>query len=171
MGQWVVWLTFYSDLEKVPPWMQLVNFPQYTGPLVVPGQPTVVPVFPIEVSDRKKRSSCNTSREMFPVRLGFCLTCHKAQGFTCGPGHIYERVVSNMGPVSAENWGSGHDLLVPHGVCARINWHSTVISQVVEKNVLLRGEKWIRCDRKIRDYNDSTTRLCDGLNKKTLRNY
>lgn len=85
------------------PHVILVDFPQYTGPLFVRGYPTVVPVFPIEVSERKK----GASRRMFPIRLGFCLTCHKAQGFTCGPGHMYERVVFNMGPANTENWGAG----------------------------------------------------------------
>ena len=55
------------------PRMVLVDFPQYTGPAFLPDRPTVVPVFPKEVSDSKRGGT----REMFPIRLGFCLTCHK----------------------------------------------------------------------------------------------
>ena len=36
-----------------------------------------------------------------------CYYLVKAQGFTCGPGHQYERVVLNMGPDSTESWAAG----------------------------------------------------------------
>lgn len=79
----------------------LVEMQGYRGPEFLPRHPQVVPVFPKEYSEK------GSIRKMFPLKLGFCLTCHKAQGFTCGVGHDYERVVVNLGPESTETWGSG----------------------------------------------------------------
>lgn len=83
------------------PRMLLVDFPRYSGPPFFEGFPHLVPVFPGKFEEK------GSSREMFPIKVGFCLTCHKAQGFTCGCGQVYERVVVNLGPESVETWGSG----------------------------------------------------------------
>ena len=45
---------------------------------------------------------------MFPIKLGFCVTGHKSQGFICGLGCVYESVVVNLGPESVESWAPGY---------------------------------------------------------------
>jgi len=83
------------------PHMVLVDFPKYSGPPVFKDGPNLVPVFPL------KTEESGSVREMFAIKVGFCLTCHKAQGFTCGQSHVYDRVVVNLGPSSVETWGFG----------------------------------------------------------------
>ena len=55
------------------PRMVLVDFPQYTGPAFLPDRPTVVPVFPKEVSDSKRGGTRDVSD---PVRI----LSHVSQG-------------------------------------------------------------------------------------------
>ena len=84
------------------PHMVLVNFPEYTGPEFFQDQPHLVPVFPVTFAEG------GSSRTMFPIKLGFCVTGHKSQGFTCGLGCVYESVVVNLGPESVESWAPGY---------------------------------------------------------------
>lgn len=64
----------------------VVDVPKYTGPQFYPGQPTWVPILPMESWGSQK-----TSRTQFPVVAGFALTVNKAQGLT-----IEEGVVINL---------------------------------------------------------------------------
>jgi len=80
----------------------LVDFPDYSGPSLLPSSPTLVPVIPIEMH------SFGCTRNGFPLKLSFCLTCHKAQGCTCGAGKTFERVCCNLGEGAVEQkWGHG----------------------------------------------------------------
>ncbi len=64
----------------------VVDVPKYTGPEFYPGQPTWVPILPME-----SWNSQRASRTQFPVVAGFALTVNKAQGLT-----IEEGVVINL---------------------------------------------------------------------------
>ena len=74
----------------------LVDFPDYSGPSLLPSSPTLVPIIPIEMH------SFGCTRNGFPLKLSFCLTCHKAQGCTCGAGKTFERVCCNLGEGAVE---------------------------------------------------------------------
>jgi len=63
----------------------VVDVPKYTGPEFYPGQPTWVPILPME-----SFTNCGT-RTQLPVVAGFALTVNKAQGLT-----IEEGVVINL---------------------------------------------------------------------------
>ena len=45
---------------------------------------------------------------MCPIKLRFCVTGHKSQGFTSGLGCVYASVVVNLGPESVESWTPGN---------------------------------------------------------------
>ena len=82
--------------------MVLVNFPEYAGPEFFQDQPHLVPVFPVTFAEG------GSSRTMLPIKLGFCVTGHKSQGFRCGLGCVYESVVVNLGPEGVESWAPGY---------------------------------------------------------------
>src|SRR5687768_2968326 len=59
----------------------LVDFPQYCGPALIEGHPTVVPIAPIKV--QCKNNCCY--RTYIPLRLAFAQTIHTFQGQNAGP--------------------------------------------------------------------------------------
>ncbi|KAJ1467187.1 hypothetical protein T484DRAFT_1859628 [Baffinella frigidus] len=83
------------------PLLVLVDLPGYTGPAYFPDRPSVVPISPV------KRHEKGRWREMFPLKLGWALTFHKAQGMTIGLEQSYRRVVVDLGEESVEEWGAG----------------------------------------------------------------
>lgn len=52
----------------------IVDFPDYKGHVFDLDFPTHVPIIPVESSNEN-----GVTREMFPLKLAFCMTCHKAQ--------------------------------------------------------------------------------------------
>ena len=80
----------------------LVDFPDFCGPCIDPLRPTLVPIIPIQGGDGR------AGRHGFPLKLAYCMTCHKAQGCTCGPGKAFSKVVVNLGDGATEvSWGHG----------------------------------------------------------------
>jgi hypothetical protein len=82
----------------------MVHFPGYTGPPILPWDPKVVPVTPQEIF-----SDCHhhCSRTQIPLVANYARTIHKCQGITCGPGHVDEYFVTDLGEKSAESRWSG----------------------------------------------------------------
>ena len=80
----------------------LVDFPDFNGPAINSIKPTLVPIVPVESGGGR------SGRHGFPLKLAYCMTCHKAQGCTCGPGKPFSKVVVNLGDGATEvSWGHG----------------------------------------------------------------
>lgn len=87
----------------------LVHFAGYTGPALLPNEPCVVPIFPLERSGTLAapgNKASSGTRVAFPLKTAFCLTCHKAQGCTCGKGHAFSRVMVDLGDSKTESWAA-----------------------------------------------------------------
>jgi len=78
----------------------LVRFPEYSGPRF-PGLPTdaewdnVLPITPKTIFFKKSSKSC--TRTQFPIALAWAVTVHKSQGMTVGPGHVWRRLLLDLG--------------------------------------------------------------------------
>jgi hypothetical protein len=93
----------FHVLQSLPDFC-MVHFPGYTGPPILPWDPKVVPVTPQEIF-----SDCHhhCSRTQIPLVANYARTIHKCQGITCGPGHVDEYFVTDLGEKSAESRWSG----------------------------------------------------------------
>ena len=87
-----------SPVDQVFPQFILVEFPRYTGPSWIEGNPKLIPVTAIQ-----RRLDCNCCfRTQVPLRPGFGTTCHRVQGMTIGPGNLNRYIVINPGSKTFE---------------------------------------------------------------------
>ena len=73
-----------EEPHKNLPHVVLVKFPNYRGPEWLKDHPHVVPI-PARLS-KAKIGGINRRRKMFPLKLAWALTVHKAQGMTIRKG-------------------------------------------------------------------------------------
>ncbi|KAK3093512.1 hypothetical protein FSP39_016633 [Pinctada imbricata] len=83
----------------------MVNFPNYTGPSLIPELKTIVPIIPVTRKIECRCFSC--SRTQIPLKLGWATTIHKCQGMTIGEGEVNRYIVINPGTRSFESRNPG----------------------------------------------------------------
>ena len=104
----------YNDNEnpnhdELPKYI-LVEFTQYKGPILVPDNPLLVPIPPMEVNCNRKRC-CR--RKYVPLVLAFAKTVHTFQGQNVGPvqpgqsPNAFEKIIADPGAKSFEGTNPG----------------------------------------------------------------
>ena len=106
------------------PALVLVDLPGYEGPAYFADRPTVVPISPL------RRHDGGRWREMFPLKLGWALTFHKAQVFDPPPprGALVRRVSCRSVGVLVSVVGIPGSPNLPVAACVRsCSWWALLI--------------------------------------------
>ena len=85
----------------------LVEVPNYTGPVLDPENPKLVPVRMVQhdwtQGRGKRKTSC--SRQQLPLDLAWAISIHKSQGMTVGPDEAFQKLIVDCG--ETEHWAPG----------------------------------------------------------------